>query len=158
MTMTTLDALQQNSPYSKIDVETLVKKVRANPDFNWDWKFISMKENLPEDFIREFNDKVIWYYITNVQYLSDSLILDFQERIFWPSAINLGKLQDRSYLLKSIHKKEIAWDWINDERIAKFTDIEIIADIYNHSDYGRRRCVKIFPETIINRILLLNAT
>ena len=41
------------------------------------WKIISPYQNLSEDFIREFKDKVDWFYIVRNQKLSNNFIKEF---------------------------------------------------------------------------------
>ena len=48
-----------------------------------DWGYISMFQKLSEDFIREFQDKVYWYNISTYQKLSESFIRDFQDKVRW---------------------------------------------------------------------------
>ena len=49
--------------------------------YNNDWKCISEKQNLSEDFIREFQDKVDWKYISKYQKLSEDFIREFQDKM-----------------------------------------------------------------------------
>ena len=45
------------------------------------WKIISPYQNLSEDFIREFKDKVNWFYIVRNQKLSNNFIKEFDLNI-----------------------------------------------------------------------------
>ena len=47
-----------------------------------EWKEISQIE-LPEDFIREFQDKVNWECISCEQYLSEEFVCEFRNRVDW---------------------------------------------------------------------------
>ena len=38
---------------------------------------------LPEDFIREFQDRVDWRYISEYQKLSEDFIREFKDRVYW---------------------------------------------------------------------------
>jgi hypothetical protein len=40
-----------------------------------------MKQNLSEDFIREFQDRVAWILISSYQRLSENFIEEFQDKI-----------------------------------------------------------------------------
>ncbi len=47
------------------------------------WWNISGKQNLSEDLIREFEDKVIWQQISSKQMLSENFIREFQDKVDW---------------------------------------------------------------------------
>ena len=53
--------------------------IRNNPD-QQDWSWISRKQALSENFIREFQDNVEWDLISCYQVLSDEFIQEFQDR------------------------------------------------------------------------------
>ena len=54
-----------------------------NPDFNWsDFNFYRNNQ-LSEDFIIEFKDKVWWRYITSTQKLSEQFIRKYNYRMDW---------------------------------------------------------------------------
>ena len=46
-----------------------------------DWKIVSIRNELSEDFIREFQDKVNWKMIAYKQELSEDFIREFQDKI-----------------------------------------------------------------------------
>ena len=48
-----------------------------------DWKHISRFQKLSEDFIREFKDKVDWFYISRYQKLSENFIREFKDKVDW---------------------------------------------------------------------------
>ena len=48
-----------------------------------DWKKISSKQKLSEDFIREFKDKVKWVEISYNQKLSEDFIREFKDKLDW---------------------------------------------------------------------------
>ena len=50
---------------------------------DWNTLSASSRENLTEDFIREFADKVNWYYISLYQHLSEDFIREFANRVNW---------------------------------------------------------------------------
>jgi len=45
-------------------------------------KEISKVQNLSEDFIREFQDKVNWVYISECQKLSENFIKEFSDKLY----------------------------------------------------------------------------
>ena len=45
------------------------------------WTYISIYEELSEDFIREYQDKVDWYFISSHQNLSEDFIREFQDKV-----------------------------------------------------------------------------
>ena len=47
-----------------------IEEIRKNPN-SVDWYFISRHRSIPEDFIREFKDKVDWRCISEYQTLSE---------------------------------------------------------------------------------------
>ena len=49
----------------------------------FDWLTISLKDKLSEEFIREFQDNVIWQYICEHQTLSKDFLNEFKDRIIW---------------------------------------------------------------------------
>jgi hypothetical protein len=48
-----------------------------------DWRYISEKSILSEEFIREFKDDVIWYLISKNQKLSEDFIREFEDFVDW---------------------------------------------------------------------------
>ena len=50
---------------------------------NGDWGMISQINYLSEDFIREFQDKVVWDYVCYKQKLSEDFIREFQNKVNW---------------------------------------------------------------------------
>ena len=47
------------------------------------WSYISRYQELPEDFIREFKDKVDWCWISIYQKLSENFIREFKDKVDW---------------------------------------------------------------------------
>ena len=52
-----------------------------DPDFNWNNPIFYFDNDLSEDFIREFKDKVDWKYITKYQNLSKDFIREFKKEL-----------------------------------------------------------------------------
>ena len=47
------------------------------------WNLLSCHEDLTEDFIRKFADKVDWYCISEYQHLSEDFIREFADKVNW---------------------------------------------------------------------------
>ena len=74
-----------------------------NPDFNWDR--ISFYENeLSEDFIREFKDKVNWEILSFYQTLSEDFIRKLKNKVNWRG---ISKHQELSEKFIREFKKEL---------------------------------------------------
>ena len=52
-------------------------------EYDGNWGQISGYQKLPEDFIREFQDKVNWNIISEYQTLSEDFIREFQDKVNW---------------------------------------------------------------------------
>ena len=61
-----------------IGIQTPVREIDSNT-----WGHISMKIDLSEGFIREFQDHVYWNYISSYQKLSEEFIREFEDKIDW---------------------------------------------------------------------------
>lgn len=58
-----------------------------------DWELIS-EEPLTEDFIREFQDYVVWDYVSGNSTLSEPFIREFQDRLDWVSISEFQTLSE----------------------------------------------------------------
>lgn len=58
------------------------------------WECISRCQNLSEDFIREFQDKVVWDEISTHQNPSNKFIREFQDKVDWWSISKHQKLSN----------------------------------------------------------------
>lgn len=76
-----------------------------------DWQIVS-QEPLPEDFIREFKDKVDWYYISEYQNLSEDFIREHKDKVDWYNISMYQKLSE-----DFIREFQDMVDWIT---ISKF--------------------------------------
>ena len=70
------------------------------------WEVISAYQNLSEDFIREFQDKVNWSYISKYQKLSETFIREFQDKVSWG---NISWYQKLSEDFIREFKYEVGW-------------------------------------------------
>ena len=55
--------------------------IKNNQPINW--YYISSRQKLSEEFIREFVDKVNWFYISESQKLSNKFIKKFKDKVNW---------------------------------------------------------------------------
>ena len=72
----------------KKEVEKLIKKINLNCSIEEfkdkvSWEYISIYQQLSEDFIREFQDKINWEQISKHQKLSKKFIREFEDKIDW---------------------------------------------------------------------------
>ena len=68
----------------KENVEYTLKRANEILGTNFkNWKILSIKPNLTEDFIREFADRLDWGYISAYQHLSEDFIREFKDRVNW---------------------------------------------------------------------------
>ena len=74
------------------------------------WKEISRRQNLSENFIREFQDKVYWDSISMRQKLSESFIREFQDKVNW---YIISEWQNLSEDLIREFQDKVDWYWIS---------------------------------------------
>jgi hypothetical protein len=79
--------------------------IRSNID-RVNWANISQSSLLSESFIREFKDEVSWLKISKFQLLSENFIEEFQNRVKWDEIIVKQKLSE-SFIEKHINKFNI---------------------------------------------------
>ena len=65
-----------------------------DPTFDWDDYTLYTDNNLSEDFIREFQDKVDWLYISRFQTLSEDFIREFKDKVWWKNIFINQKLSE----------------------------------------------------------------
>ena len=58
------------------------------------WIYISVCQKLSEDFIREFEDIVDWYWISRSQKLSEDFIREFEDKVNWNMISKFQKLSE----------------------------------------------------------------
>ena len=75
-----------------------------DPTFDWDNRSFYEKNNLAEDFIREFKDKINWDYISKYQKLSEDFIREFKNKVNWMYISRDKTLSER---FKKEFKKEL---------------------------------------------------
>ena len=75
-----------------------------------DWRMVSKKQNLSEDFIREFADKVSWSNISYRQKLSEDFIREFKDKVSWSIISYYQKLSED--FIKEFQDK-VDWDFIS---------------------------------------------
>ena len=59
-----------------------------------DWENISWQQELSEEFITKFQDKVNWWRISEYQKLSEEFISKFQEHVDWWCITRYQKLSE----------------------------------------------------------------
>ena len=65
-----------------------------DPAFDWNDYTFYLDNNLSEDFIREFQDKVDWLYISKFQTLSEDFIREFKDKVWWRNIFVEQKLSE----------------------------------------------------------------
>ena len=89
------------------------------------WIDISKRQNLSEEFMNEFQDKVNWRLISTYQKLSESFIRKFQDKVDWH---RISEWQDLSEDLIREFQDKVDWYWISiyqklsEDFINEFTD------------------------------------
>lgn len=74
---------------------------------NGEWIFISVNRDLPEDFIREYQDNIIWGLLSVYQNLSEEILEEFHERVNW-RCVFLNKARfSPEFLEKFKHKLDL---------------------------------------------------
>ncbi|MBW3021025.1 hypothetical protein KY334_07050 [Candidatus Woesearchaeota archaeon] len=59
-----------------------IENIRKNPDkWAWNWEAISQYD-LPEDFIKEFKNRINWFMILIHHKFSESFFIEFQYKLF----------------------------------------------------------------------------
>ncbi|MBW3020785.1 hypothetical protein KY334_05795 [Candidatus Woesearchaeota archaeon] len=76
-----------------------IEKIRKDPD-NRDWFWLSSKCILPEDFMREFQDYILWSWIpyTADQQFSESFIREFSHEMLFYRIVMHHKLSEELFL------------------------------------------------------------
>jgi len=81
-----------------------------------DWVKISEYQELSEDFIREYQDKLDWWNISQYQKLSEEFILEYQFYVscFWRSDywINISQYQKLSENFIRENEDKVCWKYI----------------------------------------------
>jgi hypothetical protein len=75
------------------------------------WFCISEYQKLSEDFIKEFKDKVDWNYISIYQNLSEDFIKEFQDKVDWDWT---SKYQNLSEDFIREFKDKVDWNYISE--------------------------------------------
>jgi hypothetical protein len=74
------------------------------------WNCISIHQNLSEDFIREFKDKVDWINISTYQKLSEKFIKEFKDYVDWNCVSTYQKLSKK--FIKEFNLKISEDNWL----------------------------------------------
>lgn len=112
---------QRVNEYLGTDYKGLISRIQ--------WNYISEFQELSEDFIREFKDKVYWHWISKYQKLSENFIREFKHRLY------LGEIKESWHYKTTEEKKQaviatglyechdtyfIAYKGIRSDRYSKF--------------------------------------
>jgi hypothetical protein len=68
-----------------------------------EWRYLSERYNLSEEFIRKYQNKVDWIEISNCQKLSESFIIEFQDKVNW-NLICLKQVLSAEFLIEYQNK------------------------------------------------------
>ena len=90
------------------DINILLNKGVSLNQFNWEE--ISKIRNLPEDFIREFQDKVDWLRISAFQNLSEDFLREFQDKVDW-KWISYYQTLSEDFIRE--FKDKVDWEYIS---------------------------------------------
>ena len=93
---------QRVNEYLGTDYKELITKEQ--------WVDISRRQNLSEEFMNEFQDKVNWCLISTYQKLSESFIREFQDKVDWH---RISECQALSEDLIREFQDKVDWHWIS---------------------------------------------
>ena len=107
----------------------IMEDIRANPNGDWDWYNICSIEELDEDFLREFQDKLFWWRIPFRQNLSEPFMKEFKDKIYW--------------------------EWLSEDNLKRINDFEFLCKIFPklHPDDH----YSLFDKETLDKLLLLNS-
>ena len=71
------------------------------------WWCIYLYQNLSEEFIEKYSDKVYWSLICKYQNLSEKFIEKYQDKVYWPYISNFQKLSEK-FIKKHINQIDIS--------------------------------------------------
>lgn len=94
----------------RMDLKDLQKICQAEVINDKDWKCISKHQQLSEDFIREFADKVYWDYISARQQLSEDFMREFADKVDW-KCISIFQHLSEAFIREFADK--VDWDCIS---------------------------------------------
>lgn len=103
-----------------------------------DWKSLSARKFLTEDFIREFKDEVDWDYISSYQHLSEDFIRKFKDKVNWRIISTYQRLSED--FIREFNEK-VNWycisvyQHLSQEFIEEFidkVDMDLIADSWHY--------------------------
>jgi len=144
------DFLMRNEPSLKeyyIDNPKKFDEIKDNLT-DYDWNYISRYENLSEEFIRKFKNKVNWRNVLAKQKLSKDFIREFHYKIKDDLTENDWILISQKKLNEKFIRKfkdKVYWNYILHNKYQKYYSIEFIQDFapkmnyyYKFHTYSRR--------------------
>ena len=93
-----------------------LKEIRENIIYQ-NWDAISCRNDLSEEFIREFSDKVDWFYICKYQKLSEEFIRKYSTKVYWGQISQYQKLSEE-FIIEYSYKV----DWGNVSQFQKLSE------------------------------------
>jgi len=86
-------------------------KEHAHKFNNYQWQWVSEKQILSEDFIREFKDKVYWTLICENQTLSEDFINEFEDKVDWSLISIYQRPFNKKFSIEFLKKNINKIDW-----------------------------------------------
>jgi len=68
-----------------------------------DWTNISYHQKISEDFIRKFTGRINWYHISSSQNLSEDFIREFQDKLYW-TTLSINQILSEDFIREFKHK------------------------------------------------------
>ena len=116
-----------------------IEDIRKNP-YYYDWYRIC-DILLTEDFIREFQDHVIWGNICFRQFLSEEFLEEFQDKIKWKIISGYQKLSE-NFIRK--YENELDWWAISfTQKLSKEFIVEFADKLSFHSGLKMRKLLSL---------------
>ena len=106
----------------RMDLKDLQKICQAEVINDKDWKCISKHQQLSEDFIREFADKVYWDYISARQQLSEDFMREFADKVDW-KCISIFQHLSEAFIREFADK--VDWDCISNQEAYSVKELYI---------------------------------
>lgn len=121
--------------------KTNLKDETANLAEKHSWDYVSMTEELSEDFIRKFANHVDWELISKYQKLSENFIREFSDRVCWNKIITFQEIST-SFLKEFIGKVDFE-EFFKSETIMNTKILKFIAD-NNHATINDESKTKVY--------------
>jgi len=116
-----------------------IEDIRKEPN-GQNWYNLSINYQLPENFIREFHNKVIWFYISIYQKLSEDFIREFQYIVDW-RRISIYQILSENLIRE--FKEYVHWTYISchqkfsEEFFVEFKEKLLNKDYFENCCYSK---------------------